>query len=57
MVDAMEAMIRRYPAQWIWFQRPWKKTHPQLYPEWAARRRKHKQKKKSGTQRNRVGTE
>jgi Kdo2-lipid IVA lauroyltransferase/acyltransferase len=40
MVDAMEAMIRRYPDQWIWFQRPWKKTYPQLYPEWAARRRK-----------------
>ncbi len=40
MVDAMEAMIRRYPEHWIWFQRPWKKTYPQLYPEWAARRRK-----------------
>ncbi|MEJ2164635.1 MAG: hypothetical protein P8X90_03830 [Desulfobacterales bacterium] len=40
MVDAMETMIRRYPDQWIWFQRPWKKTYPQLYPEWAARRRK-----------------
>jgi KDO2-lipid IV(A) lauroyltransferase len=42
MVDAMEAMIRRYPDQWIWFQRPWKKTYPQLYPEWAARRRKNR---------------
>lgn len=40
MVDAMEAMIRRYPEHWIWFQRPWKKTYPQLYPEWAAHRRK-----------------
>jgi KDO2-lipid IV(A) lauroyltransferase len=42
MVDAMEAMIRRYPEQWIWFQRPWKKTYPQLYPEWTARRRKNR---------------
>ena len=46
MIDAMEDMIRKYPDQWVWFQRPWKKTHPKLYPEWEARRRQRKQSKK-----------
>ena len=46
MVDVMEDMIRKYPDQWIWFQRPWKKTYPNLYPEWEARRQKRKRKKR-----------
>jgi KDO2-lipid IV(A) lauroyltransferase len=45
MVAAMEDMIRKYPDQWVWFQRPWKKTHPELYPEWEARRQKRKREK------------
>ncbi len=45
MIDAMEDMIRRHPDQWAWFQRPWKNTHPELYPEWEARRRRRKKKK------------
>jgi KDO2-lipid IV(A) lauroyltransferase len=45
MVDTVEKMIRKYPEQWIWFQRPWKKTYPHLYPEWEARRLRRKQKK------------
>ena len=46
IINAMEAMIREYPDQWAWFQRPWKKTHPELYPEWEARRHRRKKKKK-----------
>jgi KDO2-lipid IV(A) lauroyltransferase len=46
MIDAMEDMIRRHPDQWAWFQRPWKKTHPELYPEWEARRQQRKKEKK-----------
>ncbi len=42
MIDVMEAQIRRHPEHWIWFQRPWKKTHPELYPRWTARRLKKK---------------
>lgn len=38
MADTMEAVIREYPEQWIWFQRPWRKAHPELYPEWVAQR-------------------
>jgi KDO2-lipid IV(A) lauroyltransferase len=46
MIDAMEDMIRKHPDQWVWFQRPWKKTHPELYPEWEERRLKRKKEKK-----------
>jgi KDO2-lipid IV(A) lauroyltransferase len=45
MVEVMEDMIRKFPDQWIWFQRPWKKAYPNLYPEWEARRQKRKRKK------------
>jgi KDO2-lipid IV(A) lauroyltransferase len=45
MVDAMEDMIRKYPDHWVWFQRPWKKAHPELYPEWEARRQNRKKEK------------
>jgi KDO2-lipid IV(A) lauroyltransferase len=46
MIDAMEDMIRKHPDQWVWFQRPWKKTHPELYPEWEERRQQRKKEKK-----------
>ncbi len=45
MIDVMEAQIRRHPQHWIWFQRPWKKTHPELYPRWTARRLKKKKRR------------
>ena len=45
MIDAMEDMIRKHPDQWVWFQRPWKKAHPELYPEWEARRAQRKKEK------------
>jgi KDO2-lipid IV(A) lauroyltransferase len=44
MIDVMEEQIRRHPEHWIWFQRPWKKTHPELYPRWTARRLKKKKR-------------
>ena len=44
MIDVMEDQIRRHPQHWIWFQRPWKKTHPELYPRWTARRLKKKKR-------------
>jgi len=46
MVAVMENQIRRCPEQWIWFQRPWKKTHPELYPRWSARRLKKKKRRR-----------
>jgi KDO2-lipid IV(A) lauroyltransferase len=47
MMNSVEGMIRRYPEQWIWFQRPWKKTYPQLYPEWEAIRLHRKKRKET----------
>ncbi len=50
MTDAMGAVIRAHPEQWVWFQRPWRKAHPELYPEWVARRgRRNKRKQKAYT--------
>jgi KDO2-lipid IV(A) lauroyltransferase len=49
MVDAVEEMVRQYPEQWAWYQRPWKKDYPDLYPEWEARRKRRKQRKRHTT--------
>ncbi len=46
MIDAVEEIVREYPDQWMWYQRPWKKAHPELYPEWEARRQRRKKRKK-----------
>jgi KDO2-lipid IV(A) lauroyltransferase len=46
MMSAVEDMIREYPEQWLWFQRPWKKAHPELYPEWEAKRQRRKERKR-----------
>jgi KDO2-lipid IV(A) lauroyltransferase len=45
MMDVVQDMIIKYPDQWVWYQRPWKKTYPNLYPEWEARRKKRGRKK------------
>jgi KDO2-lipid IV(A) lauroyltransferase len=47
MIDVVEDMVRQYPEQWAWYQRPWKVAHPELYPEWEARRQRGKQRKKT----------
>lgn len=46
MTDAMAAVIQAHPEQWIWFQRPWRKAHPELYPEWVARRRRRNKRRR-----------
>ena len=46
MMDALEDMIRRYPDQWVWYQRLWKVSYPQLYPEWEEKHQKRKKNKK-----------
>jgi KDO2-lipid IV(A) lauroyltransferase len=46
MMDAIEKAVRAYPEQWFWVHKRWKKHYPQLYPEYMARRRRYKAKKR-----------
>jgi KDO2-lipid IV(A) lauroyltransferase len=45
MTDAIEKMVRRYPEQWFWVHKRWRKYYPHLYPENTARRRRRRAKK------------
>jgi Kdo2-lipid IVA lauroyltransferase/acyltransferase len=42
MTDAIEKAIRRYPEQWFWVHKRWRKYYPHLYPEELARRRRRR---------------
>jgi KDO2-lipid IV(A) lauroyltransferase len=44
MSDAVEKAIREHPEQWCWNQRKWKKHHPELYPEFFARKGRSKRR-------------
>jgi KDO2-lipid IV(A) lauroyltransferase len=44
MMNAVEDMIRQYPDQWIWFQRIWKRTHPDLYSGWGLGKKRRSKK-------------
>ena len=45
ITDAVERMIRKYPEQWLWVHKRWKKYHPHLYPEYQLRRQRRKIKR------------
>ena len=45
ITDAVEDMIRKYPEQWFWFHKRWKKHYPHLYPEYQARKKRRRRKK------------
>ena len=42
ITDAVEGMIRKYPEQWFWVHKRWKKYYPQFYPEYQLRRKRRK---------------
>jgi KDO2-lipid IV(A) lauroyltransferase len=42
ITDAVERMIRKYPEQWFWVHKRWKKYYPHLYPEYQLRRQRRK---------------
>ena len=41
----LEAAIRGCPEQWFWFHKRWKRTNPDLYPEYQVLRRRKRRKK------------
>jgi KDO2-lipid IV(A) lauroyltransferase len=45
ITDVVEKAVRKYPDQWFWVHKRWKKYYPELYPEYAARRKRRHQKK------------
>jgi KDO2-lipid IV(A) lauroyltransferase len=45
ITDAVEKAVRKYPDQWFWVHKRWKKFYPHLYPEYQARRKRRHQRK------------
>ncbi|MBL0713070.1 MAG: lysophospholipid acyltransferase family protein, partial [Desulfosarcina sp.] len=39
MMETVETAVRRDPEQWFWFHKRWKRTYPELYPEYQVLRR------------------
>ena len=31
MTDAIERVVKKYPEQWFWFHKRWKRHHPEIY--------------------------
>jgi len=46
MTDAIEKAVRKYPDQWFWFHKRWKRHYPHLYPEDLARRQRRRKDNK-----------
>ncbi|MEJ2167017.1 MAG: lysophospholipid acyltransferase family protein [Desulfobacterales bacterium] len=42
ITDAVERAVRKYPEQWLWAHKRWKKYYPHLYPEYRRRRERRK---------------
>jgi len=40
MMSVIEKAVRRYPEQWFWFNKRWKRFYPWLYPEYQDKRRR-----------------
>ena len=45
IMDAIEKAVRKYPEQWFWVHKRWKKYYPYLYPEDMAKRRRRRKKR------------
>jgi KDO2-lipid IV(A) lauroyltransferase len=45
MTDVVERVVSKYPEQWFWVHKRWKKYYPQLYPEYIARRKRRRARK------------
>jgi KDO2-lipid IV(A) lauroyltransferase len=47
MTDAIEKAIRKYPEQWLWFHKRWKRHYPHLYAEDLKKRRRRRKKRRA----------
>jgi len=47
MTDSIEKAVRKYPEQWFWVHKRWKKYYPHVYPEDIARRQRRRAKKQT----------
>jgi KDO2-lipid IV(A) lauroyltransferase len=45
LMKTLEDVIKDYPDQWFWFHKRWKRTYPEIYPEYRALRRRRRRKK------------
>ena len=45
MTDVIEKAVRKYPDQWLWLHKRWKRFYPDLYPEYIARRNRRRAKR------------
>jgi len=45
MTDAIEKAVRKYPEQWFWVHKRWRRYYPHLYPEDISRRLRRRAKK------------
>jgi len=44
ITDAVERMIRKYPEQWFWVHKRWKKYYPHIYPKYHLKRQRRRAK-------------
>jgi KDO2-lipid IV(A) lauroyltransferase len=55
MTDVVERMVTKYPEQWFWVHKRWKKYYPELYPEYIAKRRRRKLRERKKMQAGKKG--
>jgi KDO2-lipid IV(A) lauroyltransferase len=54
MTDVVERAVSKYPEQWFWVHKRWKKYYPQLYPEYIARRKRRRIRKRKKMQAGKI---
>lgn len=45
LMDTVEAAVRLDPEQWFWFHKRWKRTYPDLYPDYQIQRQRRRMPK------------